>query len=451
MPEWIDIFDLLLAPFYTLAIYLIALVIKNRKLSTGKNGHYIYFIPALFCKLIGGVSLCLVYTFYYKIGGDVTNYFLTAKTFVNVLFDGNFSLFFDMLDFHNNNIHLSGVLSNDYGQVHFRHTDYYALFTTTLCIPFVIIGCKSFIASTLLLAFISFLGLWKLFEVFVFHFPQITKQFAIAIFFIPSVFFWGSGLLKDTFAIFSIGIFTYGVFKFIIQKNRHIKYLALLIMSSFLLIFIKPYILAALMPGSLIWINFNRIQNIKSPILKTFAVPLLLIILVTTIGIAFSFLGNYLGEYSLDRVLDKAVKTQKDLVREQYGTNYYDIGSFDPSASGIISKAPAAINMALFRPYLWNANNPVMLLSGLENLFTLGFTIFILLKIKLKDLMRSLFSHPLLVFSLLFSLFFAFSVGLTTANYGALVRLKIPLVPFYISALFMLYEFNTKNKQTSRF
>lgn len=451
MAEWIDIFDLLLPPFYFIAIYLIALLIKNRKLRIQGNDHYIYFIPALLCKMIGGISLCLIYTFYYKIGGDVTNYFLTAQTFVNVLFDGNFSLFFDMLDFHNNNIHLTGILSKDYGQVHFRHTDYYALFTTVLCIPTVIIGCKSFIASTLVLSFISFLGLWKLYEVFVFHFPNMIKQFAIAIFFIPSVFFWGSGLLKDTYAIFSIGIFTYSVFKFAIQKNRNLKYLLLLLTSSLLLIFIKPYILAALMPGSLIWINFSRIQNIKSPILKTLSIPLLLIILMASITAAFTFLGQYLGDYSLDNVLDKAVKTQKDLVREQYGTNFYDIGSFDPSMAGILSKAPAAINMALFRPYLWNASNPVMLLSGLENLFTLGFTIFIIIRIKFKALFKSLFSHPLLVFSLLFSLFFAFSVGLTTANYGALVRLKIPLVPFYISALFMLYEFNLKGRNDSRF
>jgi hypothetical protein len=36
--------------------------------------------------------------------------------------------------------------------------------------------------------------------------------------------------------------------------------------------------------------------------------------------------------------------------------------------------------------------------------------------------------------------FFAFSVGLTTSNFGALVRYKIPAVPFYLSAILILYQ-----------
>jgi len=84
----------------------------------------------------------------------------------------------------------------------------------------------------------------------------------------------------------------------------------------------------------------------------------------------------------------------------------------------------------------------VMVLSGLENLFMLGFSLYILINIKFAILIRSLFSNPLLVFAFLFSLFFAFSVGLTTANYGALARLKIPCIPFYLSSLFILYYLN---------
>jgi hypothetical protein len=165
--------------------------------------------------------------------------------------------------------------------------------------------------------------------------------------------------------------------------------------------------------------------------------------MVVLIVFTMQFFGEYLGEYSLDNVLNKAVKTQQDLIRgEQYGSNYYNIGEFEASFTGLISKIPAALNMALFRPYIWDAQNPVMVLSGLENLFVLVFSVFILLKVKFLTLLRSLVSHPLLIFSLLFALFFAFSVGLTTANYGALVRLKIPGIPFYLCALFILFHLN---------
>ena len=438
---WIDIFDLLLAPIYFGIILIIAIGIKNRNIK--KKPYYKYYIPGILCKMIGGVSLCLVYTFYYTVGGDVSNYFLSARTFVNVLLDLNFSLFFEMLNFYSNNIHQSGLYDKDYGAIFFHNSDHYALFTVALCIPFCLLACKSFIATTLLVAFVSFMGLWKLYEVFVDQFPALQKQFAISIFFIPSVFFWGSGLLKDTFTLSSLGFLTYAVYRFLIKKERKMKYLLLLIFSSLIIVLIKPYIFFAIVPGSLIWIFFNRFTKIQSPVLKTLALPLLLIIMASFIVTSMQFMGEYLGEYSLDNVLTKAVKTQQDLVRgEQYGSNYYNIGEFDASFMGLVSKIPAALNMALFRPYVWDAGNPVMFLSGLENLFVLLFSLFILFKVKLSILFKSLFSHPLLIFSFLFALFFAFSVGLTTANYGALVRLKIPGIPFYLSSLYILFHLN---------
>jgi len=86
-----------------------------------------------------------------------------------------------------------------------------------------------------------------------------------------------------------------------------------------------------------------------------------------------------------------------------------------------------------------------MAFAGLENLFILALSLYVLFKVKLKHLLLSLFSHPLFIFSFLFALFFAFSVGLTTANYGALVRLRIPCMPFYICAIIILFKNYNKN------
>ena len=40
-----------------------------------------------------------------------------------------------------------------------------------------------------------------------------------------------------------------------------------------------------------------------------------------------------------------------------------------------------------------------------------------------------------MLFSIIFTLTFAFIVGLTTANFGALVRYKIPLLIFFVPFL----------------
>jgi hypothetical protein len=432
----------LLAPFYIGIVLIIANHVRRIKQVRGNNPHYKYLVPGLLCKLVGTISLCLIYTYYYEIGGDVTNYFITTKTYVNVILEGHFEKFFEMVDYKHNNVHLVLASGNVYGYVMFNPGDYYALFTVLLTIPICMLGAKSFIATAVLLASLSYIGLWKLYEVFVSQFPHLSRQFAIAIFFIPSVFFWGSGVLKDTYTLSAIGFYIYGLYHFQILKERKIKYLAMIIGASIIFIYIKPYFLFALLPGSLLWIFFQKIQGIKNQFFKAIFIPLIVFGLISVVTFIFGALGSYLGEYSLDNILNKAVKTQQDLVREAYGSNSYNIGTFDANIWSVIAKIPAAINLALFRPYIWDARNAVMLLSALENMFMLGFTIYIVLKVRISVLLVSLQSHPLLLFSLLFALFFAFSVGLTTANYGALSRLKIPCIPFYLAALFIVYDLN---------
>jgi len=350
-----------------------------------------------------------------------------------------------MLDYKENNIWAILSYSNSYGYFLFAPTDYYALFTVSITIPFCLLAFKSFIATTILLSSFSFIGLWKLYEVFIDQFPTLKRQFAISIFFIPSVFFWGSGILKDTYTLSSIGFFIFGLYNFQILKKRKVKYFLMILISAIVFINIKPYYLFALLPGSLLWIFFNRIQRISNQFLKVTIIPFVLVVLFAAVILIFNNFGSYLGEYSLDKILSKAVKTQQDLVRSAYGSNSYNIGEFDASIGSIITKVPAALNLALFRPYIWDARNPVMVLSGLENLFMLGFSIYIVIRVKFSILLRSLFSHPLLIFSFLFSLFFAFSVGVTTFNYGALARLKIPCIPFYLSSLFILYSLNKES------
>jgi hypothetical protein len=435
---WIDVFDILVPPFYLMAIYSIAFNVKNRNYLGKKKEHFKYFIPALTFKIIGAIAFCSIYTFYYD-GGDATNYFESAETYVNVLYNEGFGAFMEIAMFHKTNVYMTGWFNETNGYLYFGAQDYYALFTVLLTVPICLVAAKSWYATGIILSSLSFIGMWKLYEVFVTNFPRYTKEFAIAILFIPSVIFWGSGILKDTYTLSACGFYTYSVFKFFIEKRRKAKYLLGVIGFSLMLILIKPYIFFALLPGSLIWIYFDKFNNIQSPILKVLSIPLLILTAVFTIFTVLKYFGEYLGEYSLDNVLHKAVKTQQDLVRDQYGANSYDIGQFDASIQGISTKVIPAVNMALFRPYIWDARNPVMLLSGLENLVILLLTIYVIARAGFHKMFIILFGHPLLVFSFLFAIFFAFSVGLTTANYGALVRLKIPCIPFYVATLYMLY------------
>jgi hypothetical protein len=148
--------------------------------------------------------------------------------------------------------------------------------------------------------------------------------------------------------------------------------------------------------------------------------------------------GDRFGEYSADTVLEKASLTQQDLVRDQYGDNKFDIGSFEPTIQGILPKIPIAINAGLYRPYLWESGSPTMFFSGLENTYLLFWSLVLLYRNKVLGIFTRIFSYPLFVFCLSFSLFLAFSIGLTAGNFGAMVRYKIPMLPFFTSMIVVL-------------
>jgi hypothetical protein len=94
----------------------------------------------------------------------------------------------------------------------------------------------------------------------------------------------------------------------------------------------------------------------------------------------------------------------------------------------------------LFRPTFFDVKNLVMGICAIENMFILGFTIYLLVKLKVYRFFSLITTHPLLMFSFIFSIFFAFSVGVSISNFGALVRLKIPCIPFFLSSLVILND-----------
>ena len=92
-----------------------------------------------------------------------------------------------------------------------------------------------------------------------------------------------------------------------------------------------------------------------------------------------------------------------------------------------------------------------MLISGLENFILLLLTIFLLFKLKFVRFFQFIFSDPILIFSLMFTIFFMFAVGMASANFGALVRYKIPAMPFFVASMFIiLHKYNVYKKERER-
>ena len=88
-----------------------------------------------------------------------------------------------------------------------------------------------------------------------------------------------------------------------------------------------------------------------------------------------------------------------------------------------------------------------MFISALENTVLMVFLIYMLFKIGPFAFARYVFGKPMILFSFTFAIIFSFAVGLTTSNFGSLVRYKIPALPFFLASLYMIRY----NQQRDRF
>lgn len=429
--------DIILPPFYLLFIYTIASFIRNKEVK--KSDTYNYFVSGLFAKIFGGIALALVYQLYYK-GGDTTNYFQTANAIGNLLFK-DIRYFADIM-FSSPSNEMYSYFDNETGYPIYSFHAKDSFFTSKFYMPIELISFNSFITATIIGATVSFTGIWRLFQIFCIEFPKIKKEMAIAILYIPSVIFWGSGMLKDSITISAVGWYTYAFYNFFVLKNyRKLIYVLYMFIAAYLLIAIKPYILFALLPGSIIWLSNQQIAKIGNKLMRVAVAPILLVLGSAGAYFSLHLLGDNLGLYKIDTVMERASMVQLDLKQDYYGGNSFDIGDIEPTLGGMLSKAHLAIFAALFRPSLLDVKNPVMLLSALENTYIIILTFKLLLRLKFIGFFTIIWKNPLVLFSVLFSLFFAFSVGISISNFGSLVRLKIPAIPFFVASLFIIRHY----------
>jgi hypothetical protein len=433
-----SLLDILFVPVYLFIILFTARIYQSKRIV--EHPEYRYLLSGLIAKILGGIGLALVYTLYYP-GGDTLQYYwdsLACQKLMFVDFKSFWYVLTSKADIANY------YYFNDETGFPAYCRDPKAWFVVKISLFIVGLSMQSYLITTILCSTFSFVGIWKMYRVFAKEFPTIQKEMAISFLFIPSVFFWGSGLLKDTFTLAALGFFVSGAYNTLIANKNVLRGVFTMLLSGFLIISIKPYILVGLVPSLILWVIFKNIQKIEVATLRSISLPLLLLL-----GFAFGYaflqvMGDSLQEYKLDSFLDKAAINQKDLKSDYHKGNAFDIGEYDPTIQGISSKFFIATFSAIYRPMIYEVNNVVMFLASIENLLILILTIRVLWYIRFFRFFKYIKSHHLLVFAFSFAILFAFFIGLSTSNFGALVRYKIPCMPFYVASLYIIQYLHSK-------
>jgi len=434
--------DFIVTPFVIFFIYLIGFVIRNY---VTDNITKRYFFPALTLKIIGAISVGLIYQFYYG-GGDTFTFHTHGSSIIWEAFMDSplkgFKLFFS-------NVHQPDTY--EYSSRILQFGNQSSLMIIKIAAVLDIFTFATYSATAVLFAALSFSGMWVLFLTFYRIKPAMHLALAVAIFFIPSVFFWGSGILKDTITLGALGWCTFAIYNIFIKKRSMLLFSLLLILNLYLIFSIKMFILLSFLPAAILWIFMHHSRSIKLGILNVILLPIFLGITVYVSFFTIKKISENDPRYALENLAVTAKVTAYD-IRYYTGKDAgsgYSLGELDGTFSGMLRLAPAAVNVSLFRPYLWEIKNPLMMISSLEAFVLLILTVYVIIKARLR--IFKFLKEPTVLFCLLFALSYAFAVGVSTYNFGSLVRYKIPMMPFYSIAIFYIMSYLKRERKLSAF
>ena len=390
-----------------------------------------YIISAVFIlKLLAGLTLLWIYSHYYsdRLSSDVLKYFDDGKALYKAFQTGHYLDFFKML---------TGIHSSDPGLMkYYKDTEFwfkkfnYNLYNDNRTVirfnAFALIFSHgSIVIHTLFMSFLSFIGGIALFKIFEKFFKKKKFELLIAVFLIPSVIFWTSGVLKEGILMFAMGLFLWSIIR-LSEKLFNYKTILLFLISFFLLSITKFYVLLALIPGTIIFLWIKKFPRLA--FIKFITIHLFFILIIAI---------NPIPRYNFVEI---TAQKQHDFINmvETLGNvnSYYQIPRLDASVWSILKNTPTALFNSLFRPLPTDLHSIIMLPPFFENILLL---LFIILLFFYHNKTSKAFL-PFLYFIISFTVILLILVGLTTPVIGALVRYKVPALPFIFILIFYFLD-----------
>jgi hypothetical protein len=433
--------DLILFPVYVALFYF--LFSARRKNYTDpvlihyhKQGFWIkVFAVVAFSLFNTMISVGDSYLLFYTEGTNISHMIMKDLTQVKWLFSA--SADFDQ-----------GLLKNPANTGYLKNENNYMIVRITAMLSFV--SLSKYLIINLCFSMLSYSGVWRLYRFFYEQYPHLHKQLAIAILYLPTFVFWSSGILKDPICTGALGWITYALYESFYKKKDLIKNVIIIFVAGYLLYVIKVYILISYVPFFFLFLVLKNVNLIKSRVMRITFVLGLIVLALTMFTTVMQQLAGTLGAYGGDDVTKNISIYQKAYAEQEDVGSSFSLGvEYDGSVSSLLKIAPAAIIATLFRPFIWESKKISTFFSSIESMIIMFFTLSVLYKTGPVNFLKSILKDPTIMYCILFAMLFALFVGATTANFGTLVRYKIPCMPFYIAALFLIQDRVMKQKNSS--
>jgi hypothetical protein len=437
----LDYYEIILVPIYWILLTKITATVLKRRNDT----EIALAKRALHLKFIGAIVGTCIFNLYYP-GGDTTAYYNDGRLLNSICLHDpvvGLRMFFTGGNTETWASDLLPVIEK------FRFTEGASTWMVCKFAGFLQFFCfRSMLVTAMLFANISFFCLWIFYKKINEIFPQIKKYTPWAIFYVPSMIIWGSAIAKDTICISALSILFVAIHQIFFKRKKILKWFLLGLYCSYLLFVIKSYILLSFSCSILIWILFSMVERNKQIFIQIAMKLVIFGIALTAFIIGINSIGQDIVNSQIDELLQKSTSTGEYLksVSEREDGSTYDIGKIEPTLSSFASKMPEAINVTLFRPYLWESKKPIMLSSAIESTSILLIFLFALFKTRVYNFILPIIKNSFITFCFIYTIIFATFVGISSFNFGTLVRYKIPCIPFFMIMIFLILTESKKKK-----
>lgn len=425
--------DIILFPFYVLLFHLFFSA-RRRKIDDPILRRY--HAHGFWIKVFSCIAFT-VFNVYLSIGDSLVLYFDEGVNLKNLVFK-DFShiqwFFLPGEEFDQN------LLFNSLNRGYFASAANFFIVRSVGILSFVTFS--SYIVINLFFSMLAFSGVWRLFRFFYGLYPHLHKKLAIAIIYFPTFVFWSSGILKDPVCAAMMGYLSFALYSLIINKKSVLKNTLVAVTAAYVLGVVKSYILVSYLPFLLLFILLLKLKSLQRLGSKIALISGLVVFSAIGVVAVADRLQEEMGSLAFDKITESVKKTQSNFINmADLAESSFSLGvEFDGTTGSLIKMAPLAINATLFRPYIWESKKVSTLLSSLESLALMLLTLYVIWRAGPFRFLWSLLRDPAILFCFFFSILFALFVGATTLNFGTLVRYKIPCMPFYVIALFLVLE-----------
>ncbi len=425
----LSVVDIAFSFLWLVVVFFLLFLYRNTK----ETREYKYFLPFFLFKVVGLFAFVFLYIYYYG-GGDSVAFWSGANSLVDLSLTDFQAFTNEMFNSSSdvgyiNEFMLHGI---PYPSWIVREPEGY--FTSKIVWFLNLISGKNYLLVSMYFMLFSFLAQWKLYQFIVTHFSvRSSSKFHLFFLFIPSVAFWCTGVSKDTLVLIGILSLTRLLLKWFVIKDRRLSTIFWIVFYSWLLIKTREitFILLGVSFG-MMWL-FTLVNAARGGFVRGFLRFFLALVGVLIVLIGFYSFG--LNEFMDNYLVEASVTAQDFTQNAAYTGAKYDLGISDFSYLSLIKATPLAIIAGLFRPFIWESLSATLILNGLEGTILIYFMIRNVF-MKWRGFVSLIFNHRLLLFSLIFSLLFAFSTGLTAVIFGVLVRLRAPLLVFLVVVIF---------------